>query len=348
MELREIALILIRGYKIVAATLLITVTSALIALSVQTPEYRAMTLIYVNVEIPQDATIYATSNATRVSQARTITFKELVTTPLILDGVIDRLSLNMSSADLADQVLAQSALDTPIVEISVDWPVPEMAAQIANEIATGLISTAVAVGPSSLTVVQAQPAVVPAAPHSPKPAVMLGLAGFAGLFLGSAIVLLRQGFRRRVYLIEQLESITDLPVVGQIGRDQIVAIRNIAATISAAESLQRVRAIAVVAARPTAATTAIAQGLAGVLAETATGYSVVASPAALAERATIDNLVQIDSALLVVTLGFDSIPEITTALAHLHLLGVTVGGLILLQSSHRSRRPQARGVRDAG
>lgn len=347
MELRELLRLLLRGYKVIAATLIVAFVAALAVISVQTPDYRATTLVYVNVETREDATTYELTNATQIAQTRTITFKELVTTPLILDGVVSRLSLDMTSDALAGHVVAQSALDTSIVEIFVDWPEPEAAAQIANEIATEVISTLGSDFPSSLTVVQAQPAIVPTAPYTPAPAIPLGLAGFGGLLLGAAIVFLRQGLRRTVYFVEQLEPLTSLPIVGHVGRDRAAAVHNIAATVAAADRFHHAPTIAVVAAHPTAETTAIARELSDTCAETNNGHTVVTSPARLADREPIDSAEHIDSALVVVALGRDSVPDITTTLAHLELLGVTVGGLILVKAPRRVRRPAARGTRDA-
>ena len=332
MELREIARLLMRRYKTILATVIVCLLPALAVISFQSPEYRATTRIYVDVITPTDATSYGLSLANGVAQSRTITFKELVSTPLILDGVLNNLQLDITVDELASHVTAQSALDTAIVDIFVDWSEPEMATLIANEIGTEVITV---LGgdenaASPLRLVQAQPARLPTAPSTPNPTLMLGFAAFGGLLLGAAFALLSQGFQRRIYSVEQLAAFP-VPVLGMVAPDQHTALRSLAGTLMSADRLKHARTVAVVSAEARPEKAEIAHNLAVSLADMAEDFTIIDSPARLAQREPIENPDRIDIALVMVTLGQDSTPGITTTLDHLELLGVSVGGFVLVK-----------------
>ena len=327
--------LLLRQYKIIAVTVIVCLLPAGAAVAFQTPEYRASTLVYVDVEPPSGASFYALNQATRVAQNRTITFKELVTTGYILNGVVQKLALDVTADDLASHVTALSALDTSIVEVTVVWSEPTMTARIANAIAAEMISQLPpqGIGPSSLTLKQAQPAVVPRSPSAPNTALILGLALLGGLLLGCAIVLIRQGFVRRIYSTDQVKALSNAPILGVVTpghTTEITNIANIAKTIVSAPGFSGVRTLAVISTRPRAEKSEVSRLLSETL-SVEHSIVIVDSTATLANRESVEDPGSIDVALVVVVLGQDSTPEFSKMMAQLELLGLTVGGLILMK-----------------
>ena len=327
--------LLVRQYKIIAVTVIVCLLPAGAAVAFQTPEYRASTLVYVDVEPPSGASFYALNQATRVAQNRTITFKELVATGYILNGVVQKLALDVTADDLASHVTALSALDTSIVEVTVVWSEPTMTARIANAIAAEMISQLPpqGIGPASLTLKQAQPAVVPRSPSAPNTALILGLALLGGLLLGCAIVLIRQGFVRRIYSTDQVKALSNAPILGVVTpghTTEITNIANIAKTIVSAPGFSGVRTLAVVSTRPRAEKSEVSRLLSETL-SVEHSIVIVDSTATLANRESVEDPGSIDVALVVVVLGQDSTPEFSKMMAQLELLGLTVGGLILMK-----------------
>lgn len=337
--------LLLRQYKIIAVAIIVCLVPAVASISFQEPEYQAVTRIYVDVETTPEASSYALSQANRLAQIRTITFKALVPSRLILDDVVTELNLDVTAEQLAPAVSAVSALDTSIIDINVVWDEPRMAAKIANSIADEMISELGSdqqQGATALVLEQAQPAVVPKQKATPNAVLLLGLAGFGGLLLGSAIVLIIQGYRRRIYSAQQIAPLTSAPLLGVVSPGQPNAIAHIAKTLTSAERFAGVRTIAVVSPGGHREKTDVAAQLSSSL---PADFVVVDSPARLALREPVDNPASMDGALVVVTLGRDSEPDLTTTLTQLELLGVSVTGVIVTTSARRSARA---GAPDAG
>lgn len=340
MELRELVRLLASGYKVIAATLAVCLLSAIAAVALQAPEYTSLTRIYVDVETPSSASTYELSLANRTAQIQTITYKSLIATPLVLEGVTRNLSLGVTPTELASHVTAQSALDTSIIDITVVWPEPEMAAMIANEVAAEAISVLGddANVSSRLTLVQAQSAVVPAALSSPNPIFLLGLAGFAGFLLGATIVVLRQGFYRRILFADQLAEFSDVPVLAVLDRNSHHEIQGVAETILSAKRFDTVRTIAVVSPLGHVEPAEITKDLSIALADSARDFSVIACPAKLARQQSINNPQHLDVAFLAIARGRDTFQGVKASLDHLDLLGVNVGGMILVTPAIRGLR----------
>ncbi len=295
----------------------------------QTPSYHAATLIYVDVETISTSSIDELSQAVETANARTITFKQLISTPLVLSPVAEGLILGISGEMLASHVTAQSALDTSILEINVTWSDPETAATIANRIATEAISTfALAAGtPSHLKLIQVQPAVAPTAPITPNPPLLLGLAIFGGLLLGSALVLFRQGWTRTIYSVEQIEAATTIPILATARSGESAETDLIAGIIQTAKRFREVHSIALVSAGERPGKSVLSERLSLALGDR---YTVVDSPARLGSREALESPDRVDSAVVVVCLGKDTIPGINVVLAQLELLAVPAGGIIVL------------------
>lgn len=342
MEIRDLVRVLINGYKIIAAMIFVCLLPAIATIAFQAPEYTALTRIYVDVRTPADASTYELGEANRIAQIRTITFKGLIPTSLVLDGVARNLSLSLSPDELASHVTAQSSLDTSIIDISVAWPHPEMAATIANEVADEAIAV---LGShtnesSRLTLVQAQPAIVPEGSSSPNPIFYLGLAGFAGLLLGAASVLIRQGLQRRILFPDQLSVFSEVPVLAVLSRNSLQEIQGLTGTILSVKRFEAVRTIAVVSPLGHVMQSDITRDLSNAFATATEGHTVIGYRAKLARQEPIPEPQNLDIALLAIARGQDTYMSVEAAIKELQLLGVKVGGMILFTPRRRGLRPR--------
>lgn len=187
MTLGHFLRIALRGYRVILATVVAAVLIGIVVLAVQQPSYRATSIVQVKAGLPENASREALNAAAAYAKFRTITYKALVTTGVVLDKVIDELALPDSSDDLAEHVVALSALDTTTIEIIVSWPDAQGAAEVANSIARHAVDQfSESNGVVSISLSQVSKATAAEAPAIPNAALSIGLAVFAALWLSLA------------------------------------------------------------------------------------------------------------------------------------------------------------------
>lgn len=179
--------IALRGYRVILATVVAGVLIGIVVLAIQQPSYRATALVHVEAGLPENASKVALDAAVAYAKFRTITYKALVTTGIVLDKVIDELALTDSTDELAEHVVALSELDTTAIEIIVSWPDAQGAAEIANSIARHTVDQfSESNGVVSINLFQVSEASAAEAPTVPNAALSIGLAVFAALWLSLA------------------------------------------------------------------------------------------------------------------------------------------------------------------
>lgn len=135
-ELRELVLVLLkRWWFLLLAALLGGALGYGISLR-QTPIYEATTSLLVGLSM-QTSTLDRTDLQT--GQQLAITYSNIVRRQPVLQGAIDALQLDMSWQSLRSRVSVSVIDQTQLLEISVDAESPELAEQIAAEVARQLI-----------------------------------------------------------------------------------------------------------------------------------------------------------------------------------------------------------------
>ncbi len=94
-----------------------------------TPIYQATTTVLIN-QAPADKTTDYSSLVTSERLAQT--YSQLMTKQPVLHGVIERLSLSESETELKQLIQVQPVRDTTLIEVRVENPLPQLAADIAN------------------------------------------------------------------------------------------------------------------------------------------------------------------------------------------------------------------------
>lgn len=226
MELRDYVRILHKNWVLIVACLLLGVAAAAAYSIVVTPKYVATTELYVSVRSGDSAVTGDLVQGTNFARQAVTSYVDVVDSAIVLDRVIDELQLDLSSADLAEQVEANSPLNTVLVHIAVTNSDPVLAAEIAN--ATGRNFADVVVNDlekpdgevASLVKIETiQPAVVPAAASSPNVPLNLALGALVGLAIGIGIAVLRSVLDTRIHSLHDIEQVTDKPLLGGIALD---------------------------------------------------------------------------------------------------------------------------------
>ncbi|PSL36889.1 capsular exopolysaccharide synthesis family protein [Labedella gwakjiensis] len=151
-------------------------------------------------------------------------YATMAKTPIVLQPVIDKLDLDMSTKDLERSISVDTPLNTVIIDVTVVSSDPIRAQQITSEV-TRSLATAVAdissrgneaTSPVELTIIS--PATAPSAPFSPDTRMIVAIGGAIGLLLGLAWAVLRELIDTRIRSQKDIEAVTDSPILAEIGR----------------------------------------------------------------------------------------------------------------------------------
>lgn len=188
------------------------------------PTYESETQLFVAIQ--NSGSVQELQQGNTFSQARVQSYVKTVTTPAVLQPVIDSLGLSESPLQLANRVKATSDLNTVLISIAVEDSSPVQAAAIAQATGTSLIkvvdslerSDKTSESPVKLSVVT--PAVAPTLATSPNTKLSLGLGLLGGLVIGLGAAVLRHRLDNRIAGESDLRTITDSPILGGISFEQ--------------------------------------------------------------------------------------------------------------------------------
>jgi capsular polysaccharide biosynthesis protein len=137
--------------------------------------------------------------------ARVTTHSGPATTPLVLLTVIDTLKLEVTAAELAENITVSAPFDTSIIDVAVTDADPRLAADIANAVSQSLADTVQDIeqpndvtGAPAVKLTRVQVASVPSVPVSPNIPLNIALGALVGLTLGVGLALLRETIGTRI------------------------------------------------------------------------------------------------------------------------------------------------------
>jgi len=222
-ELRDYLRVLRKYWVLIVALALLGVAVAATYSLVKTPEYSSSAKVFVSTQSSDNVQELAQGNT--FTQQRVKTYADLVGTPIVLLPVIGTLELNITAAQLAQQVSASAPLDTTLIEITAMSEDPVLAAEIANTTAESLTGVVAKIetpenGESSpVKLTRVQEADVPNKPVSPNVPLNLALGLLVGLALGVGFAVLRETLDTRIRNERDVEGVTDIPLMGGIAFD---------------------------------------------------------------------------------------------------------------------------------
>ncbi len=249
MNLHDYAVILRRRWKILAIVVLSVLAVAAGFTLALTPQYTASTRLFFAVQGTQSTSEMAVGSAFAENQMKS--YRDVATSPLVLEPVIRKLGLQETSDRLASRVVVTVSPDTVILSIAVTNPDRELAAQIANAVGAQVAQVAVSLTPpradgeDAVRATIVAPAQVPRVSSSPHVTLNLALGLVLGLMAGLATALLRDSLDTKIRSASDLRKLTDSPLLGTIAFDPSVAQH--AAVVSdlplspSSESIRRLR-----------------------------------------------------------------------------------------------------------
>lgn len=207
---------------IVALTLVGVSVAAGVTLSLS-PAYSARTQLFVATQ--NSGTVSELQQGNTFGQARVQSYVKTVTTPTVLQPVIDSLGLQITSTQLAGQVTASTEANTVLINISVNDGSPTRAAAIAQAVGTSLIKAVDELeapsngGKSPVKLSIITPASAPVSQSSPNVRMNLLLGMLAGIALGLAAAVLRTILDTTIKTETDVRRISDAPLLGGIAYD---------------------------------------------------------------------------------------------------------------------------------
>lgn len=230
MEIHQLLKMLRRYWRSALAVVLLTIGAAAALTLLQTPSYSATSSVFLTVD-SGDSAGELSQGATYAE--RTVTsYVNVARTEVVLQPVIDELGLGTTLEDLREALTISSPTGTSILNVTARDPSPVQAAEISNAAAGSLQRVVGELAPAgsdgdqlvrASVIDTAQP---PDSPASPRPVLNLLLGAVLGCLLGLGQVVLRSKLDTRVRTREDVERVTDVPLLASVGRNVKTSIRS--------------------------------------------------------------------------------------------------------------------------
>lgn len=226
MELRDYIRILRKGWMLIVAVTLVGVAAGALATIVSSPKYVSSTQLFVSVQSSEASSATDLVQGSSAAQQKVRSYISVVTSRSVLEPVIEELGLDMSTSELAEEITAETPVNTVLIDIAVRDEDPDRAAAIANAVGSNFSTVVVdelespeGGGPSLVKIAPIEPAVAAGAPSSPRPALNLALGLLVGLALGVGAAVLRSTLDTRIHGAHDVEHVTTVPILGGISFD---------------------------------------------------------------------------------------------------------------------------------
>jgi len=222
-ELKDYIHVIRKRWLIIVAVMLVVVAGAALATALSPKIYEADTKLFVSTSGSSDSN--ALLSGSNFTQQRVKSYADVITTPSVLDPVIETLQLKTTPAKLGGEITATVPLDTVLIEVAVTNTDPRLAAEIADAVGKQFTQTVAALenttsgksSPVKVTIVSTP--TVPTTPISPKPTRNLALGVVLGLLLGLGLALLRDLLDTTIKNEKDCAELTDATVIGGIAFD---------------------------------------------------------------------------------------------------------------------------------
>ncbi|PTT67402.1 polysaccharide biosynthesis tyrosine autokinase [Arthrobacter sp. HMWF013] len=223
MDLRDYLRILRRSWILIAALTLLGLLIGGAASVMTRPTYTSNTQLFVAIQ--SSGTVSELQQGNTFSQSRVQSYVRTVSTPVVLQPVIESLGLAETASALADRVSASTDLNTVIINIEVTDSSPVQAAATAQAVANSLIRAvdtlekprAGGTSPVSLSIIT--PAAAPSAASAPNTRLNLVVGLFIGFTLGLGASVGRTILDTRVRGEADVRKVTLAPMLGGVAYD---------------------------------------------------------------------------------------------------------------------------------
>lgn len=223
LELSDYLRIVRRNWMILVACSILGILIAGSVSLLTTPTYKAETQLFVAIQ--GSGSVAELQQGNTFSQARVQSYVKTVTTPSVLQPVIDDLGLETTPGKLAGRLTAEAEPNTVLINIAATDASPVQAAALAQAVGSSLIRAVdelerpTSGGASPIRLSMINPATPPSEPDAPDTRRNLALGLVLGIIVGVAAAILRSTLDTRVRGEADLRRITEKPVLAGITFD---------------------------------------------------------------------------------------------------------------------------------
>lgn len=207
----------IKKYKhlILLVTLVAIIVSSIITFFGMTPKYEASTQILVNQNQDSDQSI--TSQEVQSNRELINTYNVIMTSPAILEPVIENTSSEISVNELRDKITVEAEADSQIATITVEDESQRQAVNLANTIArvfeeevTNIMNV------DNVSILSEAQMNEELSPISPKPLLNIVTAIIFGLMLSLGLAFLIEYLDKSIKTEQDIEKEIGMPVLGVV------------------------------------------------------------------------------------------------------------------------------------
>ena len=187
-------------------------SAGIISFFIITPIYQASTQLLVN-QAKNEQTEYNT-NTVQTNLQLINTYNVIIKSPAILDKVADQLGSDLTAGQLNEKITVASAADSQVVNVTVQDPDPQMAADIANmtaEVFQKEIVTLMNIDNVNI-LAKAEIGENPS-PVKPQPLLNIAIALVVGFMAGVGLAFLLEYFDNTIKNEQDIEKVLGLPVL---------------------------------------------------------------------------------------------------------------------------------------
>ncbi|MGX1262635.1 capsular polysaccharide biosynthesis protein [Rossellomorea marisflavi] len=200
--------------------ILITLTAVLVSGGVSffllTPVYESSTQLLVN-QSKSDQSAYNNPGQIQTNLQLINTYKEIITSPVILDKVAD--DLNLNTRDLQENMTVSNQNDSQVVSLAVEDQDPKKAAEIANKTAEVFQKDIPDImNVDNVTILTKAEVGGKISPVKPKPLLNIAIAAIIGLMIGVGIAFLLEFLDNTIKTEQDVEKVLGVPVLGSVAR----------------------------------------------------------------------------------------------------------------------------------
>lgn len=202
---------------IVLITLAAVLISGTVSYFIITPIYQASTQLLVNQARDEQPVFNPAEIQTNLQLINT--YNVIIKSPAILDEVIEELELHMTVNELNNKITVQSEKDSQVVNVTVEDPDPQKAAEIANKVAA-VFQDKIAdiMNVDNVSILTKADVGKPASPVKPKPLLNMAVAFVAGILVSVGVAFLLEYLDNTVKSEQDIEQVLELPVLGVIAQ----------------------------------------------------------------------------------------------------------------------------------
>jgi capsular polysaccharide biosynthesis protein len=203
---------------IILTTLIFLITSTIVSFYIIKPTYKSdTTLIISKSQANVEDTI--SSDELNVTKNLAITYGKIIKSRVVLNKVIESLSLNYTYDELYRNVEVQPIEETQIIKISVEDRNPKIARDIANSIPNIFMKEAQRLTNTNKVEV-IDKAIINKEPIKPNKLISIVIGTMFGFFIGILITFLIEYLDTKIKNKADVEKYLDIHVLGVIPKDK--------------------------------------------------------------------------------------------------------------------------------